>query len=201
MDLAVLRWRDVLPVEEAVETEKGLLLKGASLKRADIVLLNGKSIPFEKNADGSLSIKPKEEIRSLTVLAASRVGFSSKEASLSLSLEVPLSVLEGQERAVQRFILALFSGATRDAYDRYAGGDLPSLVGASSAQVERAVRKASTELMNMQSFFLPPEERLISADVVELVEEPSLGMLSIKVRLVTADGRDFQGVVSVGRSQ
>jgi hypothetical protein len=186
-----------------------LVLVGEKLDRAEKIFYNGvQAKNFAVSSASRLIVQiPESEVgRQLKSLqVTSSVPGLSADAQLSFSVDTVGSV-EGMDRLVQGFLIILLSTPGSDAFEPSSGGGVRSLVGRATsgtgkgvaADLAVGVEKAKSELLSLQSQDrrIPPDERLLSAALVNVDFDSTSTMLSAIIEVTNSMGQSAQVTVS-----
>ena len=208
LDIKVIAIKDVLAVSEVGFvpnfTPRTLDMRGEKFLQADEVYVNSFPSPeFIIISDNKILAQvPNSQlettITSVTVLSTK----PSADRSSFLHFEVgsTISSLRGLEKLVQLFTKMLIQSPGSDRFHPDEGGGLLNLVGSNvgknqgktlSASLVSAVNRTRDQLMKKQSVItrLPPDERLLRADVQSVGYNPNTTTLVARVSVGAYSGR------------
>ncbi len=207
IDIQVVRLSDVLPVT-GIERVPGVLprtvrLRGSDFRNVESVFLNGSSAPefvVLSQAELLAQVPPDQlsaPIREAYVLST-RLTFS-KRSIVEMSVGVRPQTVSGTLALVQTFIRMLLRTPGTNVFHPQTGGGLYKNVGkvlGSKARdrvgAEAAVAVARTRQLIISTQTpdrrIPPDERLLSAEIIGLEVVPQEGTLSMAVRVDSQAG-------------
>lgn len=212
-DLKVLNAKVLLTIN-GISPVRGLLnpavlLTGQDFNNTDSVVYNGvPALDFIIYSSTKLIVKvPTSQIGKdiVGMEVYSSVPLPNLDATLVFELTAPLKKLSGIERLVQSWMILFNTTPGTDIFSPTIGGGVRSILGrpvngnsAASADLALAIDKTKKDLVKLQTQdpTIPPEEKLLSADLGEVAYDPSTGVLGAKVTLTNMLGD--VGQLSIG---
>jgi hypothetical protein len=207
----LIRLLDVLPVT-AVRNAPGvsprsLLLSGRDFRNVEKVLINGSESPtfFVMSETQLLAEVPElyrnENITAVSVLCSS-LTFSGK-SQVSLTAGTRIRKVRGILRLLQTFIRILLRTPGSNIFVPRSGGGLLSRVGDnitnySAADAVVSVDSTRTYIVGVQTSnpSIPPSERLLSAEVINVELNRQEGSLHVTVSLTNHAGETAAATLS-----
>lgn len=175
----VLKTTSVSPIRGFLPA--AVIVLGEKLNLAHEILYNGVEVTeFIISSPSRLVVRIPDsqvgkELTSLQVLTVAAV--STKDALLSLAVVRPLRTVQGIERLVQQFTLALLTTPGSDLFNPSGGGGARSVIGKTTsdgsspaAMLSLAVDRTRQQLLSAQAknSRIPPSERLLSATLTSV---------------------------------
>lgn len=136
-----------------------------------------------------------EDIRYVALIAVETA--SSTETLLRVGLGAIPSEITGPDRLIQLFVKVLYQTPGTDIFYRDVGGGLLGLkrrgttgdLGALSAEIAAAVRKAERDVKSMQAGMrIPSDERLVQMEVLKIRPDSGTGDINVLLALTTVGG-------------
>jgi hypothetical protein len=121
------------------------------------------------------------------------ISLAHSKAIVEFGIVSPLKKISGIDRLVQAWLLVFFTTPGSDAFDQSSGGGGRSLVGKSTDRYHRGVAadlalcidRTKNELLRLQAQTpgVPPEEKLLSSDLIGVSFDERTSMLYASVSL------------------
>lgn len=200
--IRLLRLLDVLPVTSARNapgvSPRALIVVCERLSTIDQVLLNGIPSPgFIVYSTTQLLVQVPEvleDVRITEIIVLSSTPSMTERSVIQLGVGVRITGQSGVTRLIQTFVRLLMRTAGTNVFHPTLGVGMPRLVGNNissrlSADVAIAVADARRQLIAAQTPYtgIPPAERLLSAEVVSVAEDPTNAQINVTVVVTSHD--------------
>lgn len=206
IDFKVVQARVALPVTAVAPIRDflplSILVMGNRLNLTEEVIYNDVvADEFYAQSDTRLIVRiPKSQLgRNFeTVRVLSSAQLTRSDAMVTLGVTRPFRTVAGIDRLVQSWLMLFMSTPGSDAFSQDSGGGGRNIIGSSSDKSERsattalvtAVDRTRSELIRLQSFNprIPPDERLLSANMLSATFEPQTTTISAVVGIQNSVG-------------
>lgn len=208
-DIQLIRLLDVLDVSKVEEaagvTPRSLILTGPGFANVETVLLNGVPSPqiihYAPNkilaqVPDSIIGQPITEV----FVLSSNLTFTDKSL-VEFTFGTSPKKVNGVLRLMQTFLRMMLRTPGTNVFHKRLGGGLGQLIGSTfdasngrslaTSQASIAVTRARQQIINTQSVDrnIPPNERLLSADISALALDQANGALQMTIILTSHAGR------------
>jgi hypothetical protein len=202
--IRLVRLLDVLPVtavENAVGvTPRSLLVTAPRLEAVDQVLLNGMLSPtFAVFSKTQLICEVPESLDQAIitdVAVLSSVPTMTERSLVELGVGARVTRASGSQRLLQTFVRLLLRTSGTNIFHPDTGGSLLRSVGGvmgsrAAADVAVSIGLVKQQIIAAQTSYgnIPPTERLLSAELVAMNEDPGSATVACTVVLTTHDRR------------
>lgn len=214
-DLRVVTFRDMLQIQDAAPGNvdpPSILLTGKDFNSALRVLINGIECPeFVVLSSTRMlvqlpdSVRRSYQINTIEVISA-RITLSGN-SYVDFSVGAPFGKSAGIEKLMQWFVKILLQRAGSDLYHPEAGGGLLDYVGSTTvmdasggmaASISKAIDATYRFMQKSQmGMSLPPNEKILSAQLVGLDPVESGTSVAIKIRLISMAGEEATPTVQL----
>lgn len=204
LDLSVVKFRGVAPISDialVIKNPPTLRVRGARFVKVTDVLFNGLNADFAVKSETELFVTiPKgaigARIESLEVLSDFFQGLDHSRMRFLFGRHP--GVMRGVLKAVQSFVVLLFTTPGSDIFNPNRGGGLPALAGSYPHESDvypilsramLAVSRATEQMISMQAGRdLPDDERLAAVDIVDSRLTPDSTGIRLHLRFTTFAG-------------
>lgn len=201
--IRLIRLLDVLPVTAARNAEgvfpRSLIITCDSLHAVDQVLFNGMLSPsFAVYSEHQLIAEVPEVLDGAIitdVAVLSSVPTMTERSLIEFGIGARVARQTGVQRLVQTFVRLLLRTAGSNIFHKTLGGSLSASIGVSNvssraaADVAMAIGTVRQQIIAAQTPYslIPPSERLLSAEVASLTEDPASSSLFCTLVLTAHD--------------
>ena len=209
LDIKVIIIKDVLVVNQvgylANFAPRTLDIQGEGFLQASEVLINDLPAPeFIVVSNSKILAQIPDSQTRTTITSVGVFAYkpsASRKSVLHFDAGTSISGLTGLEKLVQLFAKMLIQTPGSDRFHPEEGGGLLNLVGqpvgkknasSLSATVATAVSRTKDQLMTRQSKVnrIPPDERLLRADIQAIGYNPATTTLAVRVAVGAVSGRE-----------
>lgn len=201
--IRLVRLLDVLPVNAARNapgvSPRSLIVSCENLRAVDQVLLNGIESPaFVVYSETALLVMVPDvlaDARITEIVVLSSQPSMTQQSLVELGVGARLTSIEGRMRLIQNFVRLLMRTTGSNIFHPTTGGSLPRMIGKNiaprlTADVTLAITEVRRQIVEAQSAHtgIPASERLLSAEVAAVQEDPANAQVNVTV-VVTAHDR------------
>ena len=217
IQLEIVKFRDLVPIQSMPRfvsafgpENPAVEIQGEDFSSVESVLINDSPVPefiiVSKHKLYAQLPKDARKISTVSVLS-SKFTRSTKASKLSFEIGNKSKTVSGIQKLMQLFVMWLLQSPGSDIFNPERGGGLQELVGVIGtsrnmgpvlATVTRAVQNTVTQMRSAQARVsgLPLDEKILSADVVEMNVFEAQMQARLKIDLRSVAGK--RAVTEVG---
>lgn len=204
-DIQVVRLSEVLPVDSIAGvpgvTPRSVMISGRNFENVEAVYLNNSMAPeFVVMSVRQILVQVPEDQVSQTIKEAyvlsTRLSYTAK-SMIELTVGIRPQIAEGTLLLIQNFTRMLLRTPGTNVFSKSSGGGLFRRIGKNLTSRDEIGAEAAVSVSRTRQLFvstqtpdrrIPPEERLLSAEIIGLNVSPQEGSIYMSVSITSHAG-------------